>query len=446
MLRLLKRNSGLGIGLKRRLLSTTCKAGDKTTVMSFGDGSHGALGLPSSLIGLGSAANEPTPISDLPPNISTIAAGHYHSLAVTSDGHVWSWGRNNEFQLGRDPLSPRGTWNEPKRVEGLNEVRVQSAFASGVISAAIGDDGSLWVWGKSKRGQLGIGEEVTGAVSPSRVTGLDGEEIVKVSLGWGHVLALTKCGKLFGWGYYADGRLGKVGRDFEPSALDAAAGKSLSSQGNSGSMLDTAEKLVSESIAKENDMPIIWEPCLIEELQGTEVVDTRGLDHSLILCRDGTLLSCGSNAYGQLGRRKLDLGLLPVDIKLRPLSVASGMGHSFAICEDHLSENCEGTLVLVSWGWNRNSQLGREGMDNIPLVVAALSGETPISISGGRAHSMAVTARKELWTWGCGRNGRLGLGSSTDETEPMVVDYLEGCEVLQAVAGFDHSLVLVSGA
>lgn len=75
--------------------------------MSFGDGSHGALGLPTSLIGLSSDAYEPTPIPDLPPNISSIAAGHYHSLAVTSDGHVWAWGRNFESQLGRYPLSPR---------------------------------------------------------------------------------------------------------------------------------------------------------------------------------------------------------------------------------------------------------------------------------------------------------------------------------------------------
>lgn len=74
----------------------------------------------------------------------------------------------------------RESWNEPKRVEGLNNVRVQAAFASGVISAAIGDDGSLWVWGSSKRGQLGLGKGITKAVIPSMVETLSGEEIVKV--------------------------------------------------------------------------------------------------------------------------------------------------------------------------------------------------------------------------------------------------------------------------
>lgn len=79
----------------------------RTTVMSFGDGSHGALGLHTFPVGLDSHAYEPTPIPALPTNVSGVAAGHYHSLALTSQGHVWAWGRNTESQLGRGALSPR---------------------------------------------------------------------------------------------------------------------------------------------------------------------------------------------------------------------------------------------------------------------------------------------------------------------------------------------------
>lgn len=62
----------------------------------------------------------------------------------------------------------------------MDKVMVQSAFASGVVSAAIGDDGALWVWGKSKRGQLGLGKDITEAILPARVEALSGQEIVKV--------------------------------------------------------------------------------------------------------------------------------------------------------------------------------------------------------------------------------------------------------------------------
>ncbi|TQD90808.1 hypothetical protein C1H46_023648 [Malus baccata] len=151
----------------------------------------------------------------------------------------------------------------------------------------------------------------------------------------------------------------------------------------------------------------------------------------MLVSGDGTLLSCGSNVYGQLGREKQDLGLFTVDISFHPMSLASGLGHSLAICQ-------------VTWGWNQSSQLGRGGSENIPLVVEGLEGEIPVSVSGGRVHSIALTSKGEVWDWGCGKNGRLGLGSSYDEAEPILLDSVEGCQVLQAVSGFDHNLVLVA--
>ncbi|KAM7270496.1 hypothetical protein ACFE04_029710 [Oxalis oulophora] len=436
-----------------RLLRTTVSNKNKipilfkrlinTTVVSFGDNSHSALGLPISQTGINTDTYEPTSISssNLPSNVSSVSAGHYHSLAVTSNGDLYTWGRNSESQLGRGPHAPRDRWNEPKKVEGLEGVGVRAAFGSGVISAAIGDDGSLWVWGKSKRGQLGLGKGIVEALVPTKVESLSDKKIAKAAFGWGHALALSEDGKLFGWGYSADGRLGKIGGAFEMSPLDLIASKSKSI----GSTLEVAEQAVLEGIQKENDMPIVWEPSYVEELDGVEVADIAcGLDHSLILCRNGTLLSCGSNVYGQLGRAKQDMGMFPVDISSHPTSIASGLGHCLAICQDNSSDTESGDTSIVSWGWNQCSQLGRPGPANVPSVIEGLEDENPISVSGGRVHSLALTSNGEVWVWGCGKNGRLGLGSSSDETEPFWLDQLEGRNVLQAVSGFDHNLLLVA--
>ncbi|KAJ8534525.1 hypothetical protein K7X08_016253 [Anisodus acutangulus] len=159
---------------------------------------------------------------------------------------------------------------------------------------------------------------------------------------------------------------------------------------------------------------------------------------------DGTLFSGGSNVYGQLGRATKDLGLGPVDIRFRPITIASGLRHSLAVCNNPSSEATQDATSVVSRGWNQSSQLGREGPTEIPQVVEGLAGEIPVSVSCGRAHSLTLTAKKEVWAWGSGRNGRLGLGSSADEVEPVLVEYLEGSEVIQAVAVLDHSLVLVA--
>lgn len=130
--------------------------------------------------------------------------------------------------------------------------------------------------------------------------------------------------------------------------------------------------------------------------------------------------------------------MFPVEISFPPLSISSGLGHSLAIGQVDTAKR------IITWGWNQSSQLGRKGPENLPLPVEGLVEEISISVSGGRAHSMALTSKGEVWVWGSGRNGRLGLGSSNNEGEPTLLDSLEGSVVLQAVAGFDHSLVLVA--
>lgn len=110
----------------------------------------------------------------------------------------------------------------------------------------------------------------------------------QVSFGWGHAFALTKDGKLFGWGYSEDGRLGQMGQIFDatskqPPDLDKHRDKSKS-------MLEIVEELVAERIEREDNMPIIWEPSLIRELSDINVSDVScGLDHSLVLCCEYSL-------------------------------------------------------------------------------------------------------------------------------------------------------------
>jgi len=59
-----------------------------------------------------------------------------------------------------------------------------------------------------------------------------------------------------------------------------------------------------------------------------------------------------------------------------------------------------------------------------------------VQIAAGGAHSAAVTAQGDLYTWGKGRYGRLGHGDSDDQTRPKLVEALKGvyCVCLQSEA------------
>lgn len=91
-------------------------------------------------------------------------------------------------------------------------------------------------------------------------------------------------GKVFGWGYAADGRVGNVGVPLEASLLDSPTNESIKDHQATDLNIEAAEKKVAEAMRKESDMPIAWEPRLVEELRNVKVADIAcGSDHSLIL-------------------------------------------------------------------------------------------------------------------------------------------------------------------
>ncbi|KAL3680593.1 hypothetical protein R1sor_023549 [Riccia sorocarpa] len=411
-----------------------------TQVLSFGDGSNGALGHDAE--GYLRDAFEPVPVHGLPNNIVKVAAGHYHSLAVTYDGEVWAWGRNVEGQLGRRHGNSREDWRLPRKVEGLEGIRIKDVGGSGVVSMAIAVDGSLWSWGSSKRGQLGLSSSLVQSLLPQKIESLSGYKVSQVALGWGHVLACTADGELFAWGYGEEGRLGysteEVPEDLRFRPMKAAEQALLPP-----TPVDVEDE---ELFKKEKSAISVWRPCAVEALAHEKVRSVAcGMDHSLVLTEDGKIYSFGDNSLGQLGRAESDeesIGALSFpDGQTTAVGIAAGLGHSLAITDSSSGSAVRGNLY--SWGWNSASQLGRPGEGGHPGLVEGLEEETMIEAKGGRAHSVGLTLNNEVCVWGSGRNGRLGLGSSSDELYPFPIESLSSVSVLQVSCGFDHSLVLV---
>jgi len=163
-----------------------------------------------------------TPIPDpvvhrIMDDVTAVAVGSGHSLALTSSGVLYAWGRNYEGQIGSGTVD--GT---PHPARGPYPIKIKegvAAIVSGSVnSAAITYDGGLYVWGLNSSGQIGNGSYEK---QPSPIRVMDNVTHMAISGGVDnvHMLAITSDGSLWGWGCNMFGQLGMSPGEVERSSL-----------------------------------------------------------------------------------------------------------------------------------------------------------------------------------------------------------------------------------
>ncbi|HEU4510285.1 MAG TPA: S8 family serine peptidase [Pyrinomonadaceae bacterium] len=137
------------------------------TVWAWGIHFNGQLGP-----GGGNLNFDPHPnaiqVTGLPAGITAIAAGNEFCLALANDGTIWSWGSNSNFQLGRGTQFSQN----PTPLQIPNFGNVSAVAAGAAHGVALKTDGSVWCWGNNFEGQLGDGSQIT-RLAPVRVLGLE---------------------------------------------------------------------------------------------------------------------------------------------------------------------------------------------------------------------------------------------------------------------------------
>ncbi|XP_017782464.1 PREDICTED: E3 ubiquitin-protein ligase HERC2 isoform X2 [Nicrophorus vespilloides] len=123
-------------------------------------------------------------------------SGDAHTLCVTSQGRVYSWGDGDYGKLGRGGSDGSKI---PRLIERLQNVDIIDVFCGCQFSMALSRDGKVYSWGKGEGWRLGH-ETDEHVRFPQMIQTLEGKKIIKLSLGTGHVLALTEQGEVFGWG------------------------------------------------------------------------------------------------------------------------------------------------------------------------------------------------------------------------------------------------------
>jgi E3 ubiquitin-protein ligase HERC4 len=139
--------------------------------------------------------------------VTAIAAGMYHSAALTANGQLFTWGSNNKGQLGLG--NKYEMVFSPTLVDCLAGVPLAGLVCGANHSIVASVSGAVFAWGANSHGQLGLGDSEDRLV-PTQVRTLRTQRIAYSGLEAGseHSVALTVDGGVFSWGSSRCGQLG----------------------------------------------------------------------------------------------------------------------------------------------------------------------------------------------------------------------------------------------
>jgi len=183
------------------------------SVWGFGGNASGQLGTNVSSVGRSASTNLPTLVAGIS-NVIAIAAGLAHSVAVTADKKLWTWGDNSEGALGRT-----GSGLVPGLVTALTNQNVVAIAAGYQFTLAVTSNGQVYAFGDNQFGELGtntFGNPITSGPVP--VVGISNAVLVSAHPYGYHSLAVTVnqgTNQYYGWGDNSEGDVGDGGGEDE---------------------------------------------------------------------------------------------------------------------------------------------------------------------------------------------------------------------------------------
>lgn len=352
-------------------------------VLAWGSNTYGELGRESP-----AESDVPLPVNELT-EVTAVSAAARYNLALLSNGEVVAWGSDGHGYLGDGRKGHKIVSYSPVHVHGLSEVVAISA--SHGTSMALQRDGHVVQWGVISPHSF--------SDVPVKVNGL--QEVIAISAGQLHNLALLSNGSVMAWGKNNKGELG------------------------------------------DGTYTTSYTPVEVKGLPEPAIAIAAGDVDSLVLLRNGTVMSFGNNEFGQLGYPHAHRINVPKSIPglSKVTAISAGAFHNLALLSN-------GTVM--SWGLNGAGELGdgpptgpercgHYGCSKTPVPVSGLSGVAAISADSGIAnvempneYSLALLKNGHAMAWGGNESGQLGDGTTTSTYAPTEVDGLTEASAISA--------------
>lgn len=320
---------------------------ERGRVYVFGNNEWGQLGL-----GHTKASNKPSFIKVLKPEKTLlVACGRSHTLLYTDSGKLFSFGGNEDGQLGH---GDRNNETSPKLVESLSSVKLKEISCGSNHCAALTVSGDVYTWGLNTEGQCGFGDEDEITLP----TEIDIEnKVVSLSCGYYHTALVTSDGSLYSFGEDETGKLG-----------------------------------LTDDLLKDTRFPQ-----KVESLPNGDgyIKVACGARHSVAITKKGKCYSWGDGSHGQLGHGTLLQEVsTPKMIELlknyKIVEVSCGESHTAVVTD---------TGKIFTFGDGRHGKLGQgdECFSNLfkPTLISRFNGFHVTKVSCGGCHMLVCAIRTE---------------------------------------------------
>ena len=268
-------------------------------------------------IGDGTTADRLTPVDvvGLTSGVASIAAGAYHTCAVTTGGAAKCWGGNEFGELGNGTTVPSAV---PVDVVGLSS-GVTAITAGGRQTCALTAGGAAKCWGHNQSGQLGDGGGYSRS-TPVDVAGLS-SGVVDVAAGGRHTCARLSGGGLKCWGRNDFGQVGDGSemdritpvdvQGFTSGASDVATGRWHTCAVTTGGAVKCWGDVTGDGDVGD---PHTLSPTAVVGLASGAVSIAAGEGHTCVVTSNGGVKCFGNNVDGKLGNGTTDVSSSAVDV------------------------------------------------------------------------------------------------------------------------------------
>ena len=383
--------------------------------------------------------------------VMSISSGKSHSIALTVCGRMYVWGNNCFGQLGIDKpeFRMRPNSNRPELIPGLEDVFFTKALCGPNHTLLLSSEGYVYSFGDNTCGQIGNGN-VGQQFSPHRIDSTLFKDIVTYKEN-DISMAVSMDNKFYVWG------LAKNRRFCEPKLITDASGQSIfdvyaiyAKKNVTFKTIIINDELKSWERVSENNFTSTQsnddDDSIYEEIDDPEPVPQKQ-----------STLPSAPPSYVPLERKAVTAGRRTIDhildIKLflkNPSMIDESLRKSirllyvwgiygskviFATNEDN----------VYSFGHNRDGSLGLGTTEeNIlaPRLNTGLSGKRIVMIRNGYEHCIGLTASGQCYGWGHNNFGQLGIGHTQHTNKPELIEELADVRVVQVACGAHHSLAL----